>query len=177
MSQIRRTSTSLRQSASGSGWRPDSPRGVRHGLEARLPATPASARLARNFARELMRDWGLAALTDDVLLVTSELAANAIAAAEKIRAAAITVRLARTPDGVVVALADPASAGHLPALLPAHAAGPVLTMDPADQAGQISESGRGLMLTAAIAHRVGWYQAGNWTVVWAEINAPDAAAC
>jgi anti-sigma regulatory factor (Ser/Thr protein kinase) len=144
------------------------------GLEAQLPATPSSARTARNLVRQLLCDWDLAALTDDVLLVTSELAANAIIASQRICAAAVAVSLARTPDGLLVAIADPAGAGRLPAWL--RSGPPPPRAGAGDDLDELAEHGRGLVLTGAVADRLGWYRAGKWTVVWAEFRDPAGAA-
>jgi Histidine kinase-like ATPase domain len=184
------------------GWRPGSRAGVLHGLEAQLPAAPVSAGTARHLARQLLTDCGLAALTDDVLLVTSELAANAITASRDSRPAggarrsspadsraggargsspadstpAIALWLARTPEGLLVAVADPAAADRLHRLLRLAPLGPLpLASDTGDPA-ELAEHGRGLILAAALADRVGWYRAGKWTVVWAEFQLGDDPA-
>jgi anti-sigma regulatory factor (Ser/Thr protein kinase) len=190
------------------GWRPGSRAGVLHGLEAQLPAAPVSAGTARHLARQLLTDCGLAALTDDVLLVTSELATNAITASQDSRQGggrrgashadstaggrrgsspgdstaegprgsspvAIALWLARTPDGVLVAVADPAAADRLPRLLRLAPLGPLPLGGDAHDPAELAEHGRGLMLAAAVADRVGWYRAGKWTVVWAEFRFGD----
>ncbi len=180
--QRRRPPRAARQLRSGR-WRPDSHAGVLHGLEAQLPAAPVSAGTARHLARQLLTDCGLEALSDDVLLVTSELAANAITASQDSRpaggsrgsspaasTAAIAMRLARTPDGVLVAVADPAAADRLPWLLRLAPIGPVPLAGEAGDPEDLTERGRGLMIAAAVADRLGWYRAGRWTVVWAEFR-------
>jgi anti-sigma regulatory factor (Ser/Thr protein kinase) len=170
------------------GWRPGSRAGVLHGLEAQLPAAPVSAGTARHLARQLLIDCGLASLTDDVLLVTSELAANAITASRDSRpgggsrgsspaaGTAIALWLARTPDGLLVAVADPAAADRLPWLLRLAPLGPLPLADDAGDPDELAEHGRGLILAAAVADRVGWYRAGKWTVVWAEFRIEDDPA-
>jgi anti-sigma regulatory factor (Ser/Thr protein kinase) len=158
------------------GWRPGSRAGVLHGLEAQLPAAPVSAGTARHLARQLLIDCGLAALTDDVLLVTSELAANAITASLDSRPPSIALWLARTPDGLLVAVADPAAADRLPWLLRLAPLGPLPLADDAGDPDELAEHGRGLILAAAVADRVGWYRAGKWTVVWAEFRIEDDPA-
>jgi anti-sigma regulatory factor (Ser/Thr protein kinase) len=161
------------------GWRPGSRAGVLHGLEAQLPAAPISAGTARHLARQLLTDCGLAALTDDVLLVTSELAANAITASRDSRTAAntaIALWLARTPEGLLVAVADPAAADRLPRLLRLAPLGPLPLGSDAGDPSELAEHGRGLILAAAVADRVGWYRAGKWTVVWAEFQLGDDPA-
>ena len=47
-------------------------------LRVDLPADPASVGAARRFVRRALEDWGLDGLTDTVVLLTSELATNAI---------------------------------------------------------------------------------------------------
>lgn len=44
----------------------------------RLPATPASAGVARTFTREVLNEWQLPDLVDDAVLVVSEMVANAV---------------------------------------------------------------------------------------------------
>ncbi len=187
--QRRRPARSGRQLRPGR-WRPDSRAGVLHGLEVQLPAAPVSAGTARHLAGQLLTDCGLTALTDDVLLVTSELAANAITASRDCHSAAIALWLARTPDGVLVAVADPAAADRLPRLLRlapsahpplGHALLSHVPLDhaalagDADDLGDLTEHGRGLTIAAAVADRVGWYRAGKWTVVWAEFRVSEEA--
>jgi anti-sigma regulatory factor (Ser/Thr protein kinase) len=160
-------------------WRPGSHARRRHGLEARLPATPESARTARHVTRQLLTDWGLGALTDNVMLVTSELATNAITAADDSHQATVALWLTRTPGGVLVAVADPAAPDGLRELL--RAAAPAADpASPAVEPDELAEHGRGLTLAAALAERVGWYRAGRWKVVWASFGVPagagDAAA-
>jgi anti-sigma regulatory factor (Ser/Thr protein kinase) len=173
--QRRRPARSARLPRPG-GWRPGSRAGVLHGLEAQLPAAPVSAGTARHLARQLLADCGLAALTDDVLLVTSELAANAITATRDSRIAGIALWLARTPDGLLVAVADPAAADRLPRLLRLAPLGPLPLAGDGDDPAELAEHGRGLMLAAAVADRVGWYRSGKWTVVWAEFQVPEGPA-
>jgi anti-sigma regulatory factor (Ser/Thr protein kinase) len=160
----------------GSRWRPGSHAGTRHGLEAQLPATPVSAGTARHLTRQLLTDWGLADLADDVLLVTSELATNAITASAATKADAIALWLVRTPDGVLVALADPAAADKLPGWLRLASLRPTPAAGEESAPDELAESGRGLALAAAVAERLGWYRAGKWTVVWAEFSAGDDSA-
>lgn len=186
--QRRRPPRAARQLRSGR-WRPDSHAGVLHGLEAQLPAAPVSAGTARHLARQLLTDCGLEALSDDVLLVTSELAANAITASQDSRpaggsrgsspaasTAAIALWLARTADGLLVAVADPAAADRLPGLLRLGPLGPMPLAGDAGDPAELAEHGRGLMLAAAVADRVGWYRSGKWTVVWAEFRVGDEPA-
>jgi anti-sigma regulatory factor (Ser/Thr protein kinase) len=160
----------------GGRWRPGSHAGTRHGLEAQLPAAPVSAGTARHLTRQLLTDWGLTDLTDDVLLVTSELATNAITASIATNADAIVLWLVRTSGGILVALADPAAADKLPGWLRLASLRLAPAADEPDPPGELAENGRGLALAAAVAERLGWYRAGKWTVVWAEFSAQGDGA-
>jgi anti-sigma regulatory factor (Ser/Thr protein kinase) len=156
----------------GGRWRPGSHSAVRLGLEAELPAAPESAGTARRLARELLADWGLAARTDDVLLVISELAANAITASRDRDRAAVAMWLVRTADGVLLAVGDPAPADGLLPSLRLGPAGPASGASEAGNPAALAEHGRGLAIAAAVADGIGWYRAGRWTVVWAEFRGP-----
>jgi anti-sigma regulatory factor (Ser/Thr protein kinase) len=102
---------------------------------------------ARSFARDLLSDWGIEA--DDVILVVSELAANAIRHADS----EFEVSLRNAGDAIVVEVTD--SAASLPVLLTA----PPTLM-----------AGRGLLIVDQLARSWGVRRTpeGGKTV-WAEI--------
>lgn len=111
-----------------------------------------SVRLAREFTRKALADWGLDARADDVLLCVSELATNAL--------------LHGVPPGrgyaLHLALKDP---GHL-LRIEVHDSGdgtPSLR-EPSD------ESGRGLLLVDALADRWGVGERSPGKIVWCEFG-------
>jgi hypothetical protein len=116
---------------------------VRH-----FPAHPGSPRLARDFIRSTLSDWGLTALGDDAMLVATELATNAIRHARS----DFALCLARSPRGVRVAVGDSRSG--------------MTTPRPADDA----TDGRGLHLVAATARDWGQHFLDDGKLVWAEID-------
>lgn len=110
---------------------------------------PAAVSSARGFVRDTLTAWNLRALVDDVMLVTSELATNAIAHG----GSPFRTSLVRA-DGVVrVAVEDRSSAWperH-------HAR-------PGDQ------DGRGMAIVATLSHRSGCESIPGGKVAWAELN-------
>lgn len=123
-----------------------------------LEAAPVAARVARRHARHVLRDWGLAALADDMELVVSELAANAIAASAA--ADLPGFRLWLVSDGTRAAVF----------LWDGHPGQPEPAEPDAD-----AEQGRGLQLVEAVTADWGWYvpEDGNGTVVWAVANTAE----
>jgi hypothetical protein len=99
-----------------------------------LPADPASVGQARRFTRGVLRDWGLEELTDTVVLLTSELATNAVLHART----AFAVVVSRTKSGVRVDVLD----GSVVAPRP---------RQPSPTAG----TGRGVNMVAALADKWG----------------------
>ena len=71
-------------------------------LRVDLPAEPASVAVARRFVRRALEEWGLDSLSDTVVLLTSELATNAILHART----AFAVVVSRSPDDVRVDVLD-----------------------------------------------------------------------
>ncbi|MGW6291288.1 ATP-binding protein [Streptomyces sp. NPDC055058] len=137
--------------------------GVERGaLTTQLPSTPRGARLARRLAARRMEEWGYSPESDAacaVVLVVAELAANAV------RHGSVPghdFRLGLERDEVAglvrVEVAD-AAAGRRPPV-----AAPSSCPD--------GESGRGLLLVAALARRWGWGpREGVGKTVWAEVPA------
>jgi anti-sigma regulatory factor (Ser/Thr protein kinase) len=68
-----------------------------------LPLEAASVALSRRFVRAVLDDWGLTALLDEALLLTSEVVTNALLHAGTARALLEVHRLA---DGVRVEVTD-----------------------------------------------------------------------
>jgi Histidine kinase-like ATPase domain len=128
-----------------------------------LPAVPASARYARMHAKNMLRDWGMAALADTVELLVSELTSNAVRASTAIarerRATRPTAQgprlrlwLASDRREVLIQMWDPDQ--HRPA-----------RQDP----GPDAEAGRGLLLIEALSAQWGCCtRAGHeGKIVWA----------
>lgn len=142
------------------------------GDELTLAAIPSAAGLARRFTEAWLRKRDLDEIADAACLITSELVTNAINAAGTARASAG----AGIPDGVtrarvVVRLRMPA---------------PVLRIEVWDDdprspvpalAAALDESGRGLMLVAAMAAAWGHCLYSGRKLVWAEIPIPAETAC
>jgi len=123
------------------------------------PADPASVRLARRLVTTVLSEWGLAVLADDGGLIADELAANAVR--QSIMAAGVTaeilVRVSRTERHVTIQVGDnnPAAPPRPPRRVPGCA-----------------ESGRGLMISAALAEQLGWFREADWKIVWAALAVP-----
>lgn len=112
-----------------------------------------SVPLAREFTRTVLTEWKLDARADDVLLCVSELATNAL--------------LHGVPPGRGYALhlaMDHARGG--PLRIEVHDSGdgvPALVREPQ------GESGRGLLLVAALAARWGVAERNPGKIVWCEL--------
>jgi DNA-binding NarL/FixJ family response regulator len=117
-----------------------------------LPRELTSVRLARRFVAEKLAEWQLEAISDDALLVTSELAANAITHARS----ACQIRLTLTPSVFRIDVLD--TGGGTPEPQPASAT---------------LEHGRGLHLVAAMTTAWGLETLpGVGKTVWAELARP-----
>ncbi len=114
-----------------------------------LPKELSSVRLARRFVAERLREWGLESLEDDALLVTSELAANAITHA----GSDCEIRLTLSPASLRIDVGDRG----------------VGTPEP-QPPSVTEEHGRGLVLVDAVASAWGLDALpGAGKVVWAEL--------
>jgi CheY-like chemotaxis protein/anti-sigma regulatory factor (Ser/Thr protein kinase) len=117
-----------------------------------LPKELTSVRMARRFVAKTLEEWHLDPLMDDALLVTSELAANAITHAES----DCQIRLSLNPASLRIDVVD-TGAG---------------TPEP-QPASATEEGGRGLHLVAAITSAWGLEMVpGDGKVVWAELARP-----
>lgn len=120
-----------------------------------LAADVSSARAGRRFVADVLSDWNLSDLTDDVQLCASELIANAVRHAGT--SIVLTVRLAG--DLLVeVADADPELRRPVP---PA----------PADL---LATSGRGLQIVAAVSTDWGVRSVPGGKVIWFALTPRDA---
>ncbi len=123
---------------------PDGAEMVRH-----FAPTVRGPGLARRFVVEVMRDWGLPQLADDVALVVGELATNAVVHGRS----AFTVAVSRTVGSVRVVVGD------------CSAASPRKRPVSSDR----SEGGRGLLLVDAVTQRWGHDRVGSGKLVWADL--------
>lgn len=144
--------------ARGGHWSGPAGPHVRTGLDAvtrDLAAVPESVREAREFTRDGLGIWGLAAMYDDVGLVVSELVTNAVRHAVGATAGSgetsIRLGLLRTAGRLTCAVADPSD-----------------DVPRQGEADFISQSGRGLHLVAAFSDTWNWTPLyGHGKVVWA----------
>lgn len=118
----------------------------------RYPAEFASVRRARRFVIAWVSTTGTPQLADDVALVTSELAANAVIHART----AFDVRLREVPGGVRVELSDRSTTLPLSGVL-----------------DRTAMSGRGLPLVHSLAARWGVEPEADGKSVWAEVCASE----
>jgi anti-sigma regulatory factor (Ser/Thr protein kinase) len=122
-----------------------------------LGALPGAVPCARLHARQLLWEWGLAALTSSTELVVSELVTNAIQASRKTGLAA-PVRLWLLSDKAQVLVLVWDASPHSP-----------VRADVSDE----TENGRGLVLVDAVSQQWAWYfpaaeEGGKY--VWAQIT-------
>jgi CheY-like chemotaxis protein len=117
-----------------------------------LPRALTSAAAARRFVRQTVKDWGLAPLLDDALLVASELATNAVTHADS----SCRIRLSLTEASFRIDVIDTGSG----------------TPEP-QPSSYTEEHGRGLHLIAALTSAWGLEMIpGEGKVVWAEFARP-----
>lgn len=117
-----------------------------------LPATARSVADARRFTVETLRDWSLADLQDDAVLVVSELTTNALLHGSE----PTELRLACGSDGLRVEVHDSSR------LVPR-----------ARHFGLTSTTGRGLQLVAAVASDWGTGPTGQGKRVWCTLTRGD----
>jgi anti-sigma regulatory factor (Ser/Thr protein kinase) len=121
-----------------------------------LGALAGAVPSARLHARLVLLEWGLAAISDDIELLVSELVTNGVRASRAMGQAAVRVWLVSDLRQVVVFVWDASP------LSPARA-------DP----GADAESGRGLLLIEALCDRWGHFgYDGGGKVVWAVATGP-----
>ncbi|MBT2472366.1 SpoIIE family protein phosphatase [Streptomyces sp. ISL-66] len=118
-----------------------------------------SVAAARAFVRDTLQGWGFADIVDDAVVLTSELVTNAVIHA----GTSAEVLCLRTEDGVRIEVADRYPERELPLQLPGER--PYADPD--------RESGRGLMLCAALATRWGVEYTAAHKHVWFRIDLPD----
>jgi anti-sigma regulatory factor (Ser/Thr protein kinase) len=120
----------------------------------RLAGADEPALAARRYARDTLAGWHLPAeVTDDALLITAELVANAeqhAASAGGPQEISFTYRCRH----LEIAVSDNEPSGPV-----------------AREAEETDESGRGLSIIEALTHAFGWCSAGRRKTVWAELAA------
>ncbi|MFF3373214.1 ATP-binding protein [Streptomyces sp. NPDC002680] len=109
-----------------------------HSREAFYRRDRRSVRLARDFTREALTDWGTPERTDDVLLCVSELTTNALLHGVP-PGRGFLLQLTLATDGVLRAEVHDSGPGE------------IRTPDP----GPETEEGRGLLIVAVVADRWG----------------------
>lgn len=112
----------------------------------------------RSFIHELMSAWGLATITEDLELLTSEVVTNALIHAHT----DVDVLLREYPDRIRVEVRDNDPRPPVPAA--------VLDLDDADV--EEAESGRGLIIVEAVAEAWGSSPAGRGKNTWFELRTP-----
>jgi anti-sigma regulatory factor (Ser/Thr protein kinase) len=121
-----------------------------------LPAELTSVREGRLFARDVVREWGLEGLADDVQLGTSELITNAV------RHAGTDVVLSLLlGDSLTVEVKD------------AH---PELRRAEPEANDELATSGRGLHIVAAVSSDWGVRRVRDGKAVWFTLTLPDIDA-
>jgi anti-sigma regulatory factor (Ser/Thr protein kinase) len=115
-----------------------------------LASDPAGARDARRFVAGTLRGWGLDALVEVVVLLTSELVGNAV------------MHGAGSPVGLVMVLDDHAVRVEIHDGNPKQ---PRLHLGNGDR-----EQGRGLVLVAALAASWGVESTGGGKSVWFQVR-------
>ncbi|MET7310130.1 SpoIIE family protein phosphatase [Streptomyces sp. NPDC005134] len=117
-----------------------------------------SVATARAFVRDTLQGWGYTDIVDDAVVLTSELVTNAVVHA----GTAADVLCLRTEDGVRVEVSD-----HYPEReIPLQSTG-------LDFGSPDRESGRGLLLCAALASRWGVEYTPTHKHVWFQLDLPE----
>lgn len=132
-----------------------------------LGALASAVPCARLHAREVARHWRLNEFADDVELIVSELVTNAIQASEALRSHQFNGRWA--PGRPPVRLWLSADKRHV--LIQVWDANERLPIRQSDETEPDDESGRGLLLVAALCQQYGMYrlERAGGKVVWALI--------
>jgi len=120
-----------------------------------LAALPTAVSCARLHAKHILREWGLAALTDDVELIVSELVTNSLKATEAMERNAAS-RRADVPC-IELYLYSNSEGWLLVQVWDGNPQPPALQVPDADEVQDLQESGRGLFLVEMLSQRWGYY--------------------
>lgn len=123
-----------------------------------LPGDARSPALARALARDVVEECGLTAIADEVALLTTELATNAVVHA----GTAMQIEVVGDGDGVTVRVTD-GSRGVLGTSV----------LGPALPPSMMSEGGRGLQLVDSLASEWGVAYGRQGKSVWFRLNVDD----
>lgn len=123
-----------------------------------LAPLPTAVACARGHTTNVLAEWGLAHLSDDAVLLVSELMTNALEASAALpHTPAIALRLLASQTSLLIEAWDQSP----------------LDLEPAE-AGPGAEHGRGLLVVQALSTRWGTGRTGrDRKVVWCEIEAAD----
>jgi anti-sigma regulatory factor (Ser/Thr protein kinase) len=120
-----------------------------------LPTAVACGRL---HARNILYEWKLGDTAQDAEILASELLTNSVKASYQ-QGTPVCLRLLAGPGQLLIEAWDQIPDPPRP-----------------QQAAYGDESGRGLNVIEAIASRWGYYWAGEWKVVWAELHTHSRGA-
>jgi anti-sigma regulatory factor (Ser/Thr protein kinase) len=121
-----------------------------------LGAIPTAPGCARAWTREILWEWGLAAVADPAETVVSEFVTNSVNACRGSNQAVIRVTLTFNRDELAILVRDDHPGFPLPGT-----------------PGEDDESGRGLLLARNLSDRSGWYPLEDGDpgkVVWAVLT-------
>ena len=133
-----------------------------------LGAVETAPGCARATLRDCVAQWGLRHLADDALAITSELVANAVAAARH-----------ATPQGTPPTITLSLTVQQAELCIRVQDPDPTPPPRPSQAPDDDAEDGRGLLIVDQLSHRWAWYPAPNGgKFVWATLtlDAPQPAA-
>src|SRR5260370_40366402 len=117
-----------------------------------LGALDSAVPCARMHANQVVIEWGLAALADNVELLVSELMTNAIRASDGLMSPPVLLWLVSDHNCVVIHVWDASN-----------------EMPVRREAGPDSERGRGLLLVETLSRDWGSYRTADGKVVWVTV--------
>lgn len=121
-----------------------------------LGALPTAPACARAWARQILREWQLTALSDTAELIVSELCTNAMLASRRLGRPHIRLTLILDHHELVISVGDDCPGE------PERA-----------NAGAEDENGRGLLLVEALSSQWGWHTSDEGThgkIIWAVVS-------
>ena len=128
-----------------------------HAAEESFPPSPASVGAARRFASSVLRSWGMDEVEDDLRLVVTELATNAVLHART----DFTVSVALDGGRVRVGVTDGVSTRPRAPRHPGHG-----------HTDHEATTGRGMAMIAALSASWGVDPAGAGKTTWCELSGP-----